>query len=244
MNTLTDVNWSTWSLWVKHMPKWFSGLEILLFPCKSVSKCLQAGMLVFWKVVSHLMVIMALLNVILPVSGFFSEMFQFFFLFQPLNVLFKGNCYFSFLTLHYSVHVCIVLAFLQFTLSYVLAFHCCAFLSHFCVILTEVLYLFCPCLRKSALTKFLPSPCKKAKWTVIAVFCFPEGWTGRWGKVHAAHFGDQIHRKHFGRGGIVLLILVSQACVQNLSVVYRKCWLCVCFARLNKLLMHKCCGGK
>lgn len=47
MNTLTDVNWSTWSLWVKHMPKCFSGLEILPFLCKSVCKYLQAGMLVF-----------------------------------------------------------------------------------------------------------------------------------------------------------------------------------------------------
>lgn len=44
------------------------------------------------------MVLMALLNVILAVDFFFSEMFQFFFLFQLLNILFKGNyCYFSFL---------------------------------------------------------------------------------------------------------------------------------------------------
>lgn len=35
------------SLWVKHMPKCFSGLEILPFLCKSVLKYLQAGMLVF-----------------------------------------------------------------------------------------------------------------------------------------------------------------------------------------------------
>lgn len=137
-------------------------------------------------------------------------MFQglfFFFLFQPLNVLFKGNnCYFSLLTLHYSVRVCIVLAFLQFTLPCVLVFHCCAFLSHFCVFLTKVLYPLCPCLRRSALTKLLPSLCKKAKGTIGAVlFSFPEGRTGRWGKVHAAHLGGQLHRKHIGRGGIVQL---------------------------------------
>lgn len=78
------------------------------------------------------------------------------------------------------VCVCIVLVFLQFTLPCVLVFHCCAFLSHFCVFLTKVLYPLCPCLRKSGLIKLLPSLCKKAKWTIGAVlFSFPEGRTGR-----------------------------------------------------------------
>lgn len=170
------------------MPKCFSGLEILLLLCKSVCEYLQAGMLVFYKGDSHLLVLIALLNVIYVINVmpilvfFFLKCFRvFFFLFQPLNVLFKGNnCYFSLLTLHYSVYVCIVLAFLQFTLPCVLVFHCCAFLSHFCVFLTKVLYPLCPCLRKSALTKLLPSLCKKAKWTIGAIlFSFPEGRTGR-----------------------------------------------------------------
>lgn len=53
------------------------------------------------------MVLMALLSVVLPGFGFFfsPETFLFSFFFQPLSILFKGNnCYFSFLTLHYSVH--------------------------------------------------------------------------------------------------------------------------------------------
>lgn len=61
------------------MPKCFSGLEILLFLCKSVCKYLQAGILVFYKDDSHLLVLIALLNVILPVLVFFSEIFQGFF---------------------------------------------------------------------------------------------------------------------------------------------------------------------
>lgn len=72
MNTLTDVNSSAWSLRVKHMPKCFSGLEILPFLCKRVSKYLQAGMLQFFFFFfkegdSHLMVFMALLDVALTV---------------------------------------------------------------------------------------------------------------------------------------------------------------------------------
>lgn len=48
------------------MPKCFSGLEILSFLCKSVCKYLQAGMLVFYEGDSHLMVLVALLDVVLP----------------------------------------------------------------------------------------------------------------------------------------------------------------------------------
>lgn len=97
-------------------------------------------------------------------------MFQVLFLFQPLNILF--NCYFSFLTLHYSMHVRIVLAFSQFTLPSVLVFLYCAFLSHFCVFLTELLYPLCPSRRKWALRKLLPSLLKKVKWTIIQYFLF------------------------------------------------------------------------
>lgn len=69
MNTLTDVNSSAWSLRVKHTPKCFSGLEILPFLFKRVSKYLQAGMLDFFfkEGDSHLMVFMALLDVALTV---------------------------------------------------------------------------------------------------------------------------------------------------------------------------------
>lgn len=130
--------------------------------------------------------------------------------------------------MHTYMHMCIALAFLQFTPLSLLVFHCYAFLSHFCVFLTELPYPLCPCLRKLALTKLLPSLCKKVKWTIVAVlFSFPEGQVGRWGKVHAAHLGAQLCRNHFGRGGVVLLVLVSQARGQNLSVGYRKYWLCV-----------------
>lgn len=66
------------------MPKCFSGLEILLLLCKSVCEYLQAGMLVFYKGDSHLLVLIALLNVILPILFFFFflKCFRFFFSFS------------------------------------------------------------------------------------------------------------------------------------------------------------------
>lgn len=177
------------------------------------------------------MVLMALLDVVLP--GFFLNCFFFFFAFpaSSLNILFKCNNFFFFhySCLHYSVHECIVLAFFTvhfpppsclpvpcFSLSLIsMYFSDWAPLST--LSLSEEISSY-----KAAAISLQESKMNCCR-SIIFFFWRPKG---EMRKSSCSSFWGQLHRKYFGRGVIALLLLVSQACVQILSVGYRKYWLC------------------
>lgn len=91
-----------------------------------------------------------------------------------------------------------------------------------------------PYLRKLALTKLLPSLCKKSKWTIVAVvFYFPKGQRGRWGRVFAVHFrGRSIGNTLEGERDCSVATCLKPACrIRLLGIENTVCVLTLCKAQ-------------
>lgn len=170
---------------------------------------------------------------------------------SSLSISFKCN-HCSFLLLLLSslqcTHAYSTSVFLSFSFFVVLFLVPCFSFSHLCVFLWVGFFIHVAVWGHQLLMKLLPPLCKKTRRAVVAVsFCFSWGPKGEAWSGSCSSFWGQLHRKYLGRGGIALSLLVSRACVHNLSAGYGKCWLLAyimqgsanCNAHLGKY-----CGGK